>query len=62
MGRPQHVCPNKGCRGYALGSDDEQEGAQHHRRRGDDAHDVLKTPDRPLTVAPPLAPPLHAPL
>jgi len=37
MGRPQHVCPNKGCRGYALGSDDEQEGAQHHRRRGDEA-------------------------
>jgi hypothetical protein len=37
MTRPPHVCPNKGCRGYALGSDDEQEGAQHHRRRGDEA-------------------------
>jgi hypothetical protein len=37
MTRPQHVCPNKGCRGYALGSDDEQEGAQHHRRRSDEA-------------------------
>ncbi len=22
MTRPQHVCPNKGCGGYALGSDD----------------------------------------
>jgi len=35
MTRPHHVCPNKGCRGYALGGDDEQEGAQHHRKRGD---------------------------
>jgi len=40
MSRPPHVCPNKGCRGYALGSDDEQEGAQHHRRRGDDAQEL----------------------
>ena len=40
MTRPEHVCPNEGCRGYALGSDDEQEGAQHHRRRGDDALDI----------------------
>jgi len=35
MTRPQHACPVKGCRGYALGGDDEQEGAQHHRKRGD---------------------------
>jgi hypothetical protein len=42
MSRPPHVCPNKGCRGYALGSDDEQEGAQHHRRRGDDALDGVR--------------------
>ena len=31
----------KGCRGYALGGDDEQEGAQLHRRRGDAKHDAL---------------------
>ena len=37
MARPQLVSPCKGCRGYALGGDDEQEGAQHHRKRGDDA-------------------------
>ena len=42
MTRPQHVCPNKGCRGYALGSDDEQEGAQRHRKRGDDALVLLQ--------------------
>ena len=42
MTRPQHVCPNKGCRGYALGGDDEQEGARHHRRRGDDALVLLQ--------------------
>jgi hypothetical protein len=35
MTRLQHVCPDKGCRSYALGGDDEQEGAQHHRKRGD---------------------------
>ena len=29
MTRLQHVWPNKGRRGYARGSDDEQEGAQH---------------------------------
>ena len=34
MTRPQHARPVKGCRGYALGGDDEQEGAQHHRKRG----------------------------
>jgi hypothetical protein len=39
---PQHVSPNKGCRAYALGSDDEQDGAQHHRRRGDDALDGVR--------------------
>ena len=42
MTRPQHVCPNKGCRGYALGSDDEQEGAQRHRKRGDAALVLLQ--------------------
>jgi len=43
MSRPPHVCPNKGCRGYALGSDDEKEGAQHHRRNGGDgALDVAR--------------------
>jgi len=24
MTRPQHVCPNKGCRGCALGRDDDE--------------------------------------
>jgi hypothetical protein len=43
MTRAQHVCSNKGCRGYALGGDDEQEGAQRHRRRGDDALVLLQS-------------------
>ena len=34
MARPPHICPNKGCSCYALGGDDEQEGAQHLRRSG----------------------------
>ena len=40
MARPQLVSPCKGCRGYALGGDDEQEGAQHNRKSGDDALDL----------------------
>ena len=56
MARPPHICPNKGCSCYALGGDDEQEGAQRHRRRGDDALVLLQSCfarkiARPLFVA-----------
>ena len=44
MTRPQHACPVKGCRGYALGGDDEQEGAQHHRKRGDNVLQMAAKP------------------